>query len=312
MLLWKRLSRRNYIWQSDEKRHNPQATKHFDRIPYVIRIKYDFIGLFAYLSNALGGIAYADKKGYIPVVDMKNYMNAYLNDDELGRVNAWEYYFAQPGGISIDDALSCDDYILGRDCKLHIAPLQSAEFCYNKYGELDYWRKICRKYVKFSQPVLDRVNAMREKYQGKRILGVSIRGTDYVSLKPHGHPIQPTPEMVIAKVHEVMREKDFDNIYLATEDKNILVKFQAEFGDKIILPESEYVDFNYNSNIYITMYSTHRENDKYLQGLEYLVAKLFLLECNGLIASMISSTIGIMCLSKGFEYLHVFDLGYYD
>lgn len=62
--------------------------------------------MFSYFNTILGGIAYADKKGYIPVVDMKNYPNTYLFSDEVGRVNAWEYYFEQPGGMSLEESSS--------------------------------------------------------------------------------------------------------------------------------------------------------------------------------------------------------------
>ena len=61
-------------------------------------------GLFALFRYFLGGIAYADRRGMLPVVDMKNTHNVYLSDDEVGHVNAWEYYFEQPSGIPLEEA----------------------------------------------------------------------------------------------------------------------------------------------------------------------------------------------------------------
>ena len=63
----------------------------------------------------LGAIAYADNNNLIPVIDMKNHKNSYLYDNELGRINSWEYYFEQPCGIGVDEALSNRKYIIGRN-----------------------------------------------------------------------------------------------------------------------------------------------------------------------------------------------------
>ena len=109
-----------------------------------------------------------------------------------------------------------------------------------------------------------------------------------------------------------MNEQNFDSVYLATEDKNILAEFQKVFGEKLIISECEYIDFDYKGTRYVTTYFSKRENDKYLRGLEYFVSKLLLLECKGLITSITSGSTGLMCLSSGFEYLYVFDLGYYE
>ena len=239
---------------------------------------------------------------------MKNYLNAYLYDGEVEHVNSWEYYFEQPGNISLEDALSCKKYILGKDTAEQDRPEESAEFFYNYDGELDYWRKICKKYIRFKPEVIKRLKILQDRTAGKKILGVLVRGTDYIALQPKNHPIQPTAEQAISKAQEVMQEKNFDAIYLATEDKNILAKFQKVFGDKLILPDAKYVEYDYTNPKLLYNYIT---NDKYLRGLEYLVSMLFLSKCQGFITSITSGSTGVMCLSEGFEYLYVFDLGYY-
>ena len=159
--------------------------------------------------------------------------------------------------------------------------------------------------------MLERLERLENRYSGRRILGVLARGTDYVKLKPHDHPVQPLPEDIIVKTDEVMRTEKFDAVYLATEDKSILAKFQAAFGDKLLQAECEYIDYDESSEKWITEYSLDRNNDKYLRGLEYLVSILFLSRCRGFIASMTSGSQAVMYLSEGFEYLYVFDLGLY-
>ncbi|MBQ7153962.1 MAG: O-fucosyltransferase family protein [Synergistaceae bacterium] len=258
----------------------------------------------------MGGIAYADRKGFIPVIDMKNYPNGYLYDDEVGKINSWEYFLEQPGGISLEDALASRKYIINNTS--HEFPAQKKEFFLNKDGVLDYWRGICRKYIRFKPHVLESLAKLMHKAEGRKVLGVLVRGTDFVARRPKNHPIPPTAEQAIAKVREVLDTEEFDTVYLATEDKNILAKFQAAFGDKLMLPECEYVDYDYSKQSWLTDCSTHRNNDKYLRGFEYLVSMLFLSRCKGFVASMTSGSVGVMCLSEGFDYLYVFDLGFYQ
>ncbi|MBQ4468945.1 MAG: hypothetical protein II917_02250, partial [Synergistaceae bacterium] len=226
--------------------------------------------------------------------------------------NAWEYYFTQPGNISLENALACKNYVLGRDTAKHVRPELLANFLYNKRSKtyrLDYWREICKKYIRFTPEVIARLEALKQNYHGKRILGVLLRGTDYTTLKPSGHPIPPTAEQAIIKAQEVMRSENFDAVYLATEDKNILAKFQAAFNDKLILPEADYVNYDYE---HAKLLADCDDINKYLRGIEYLVSMLFLAKCcKGFITCITSGSTGVMCLSDGFDYLYVFDLGLY-
>ena len=246
----------------------------------------------------------------IPIADMQVCENAYHYENEVGRINTWEYYFEQPAGISVNEALAYENFTV-RDTVLCPNPRQYAPFYYNQDGQLDYWRGICRKYIRFKPQVLERLTKLNEAAQGKRILGVLVRGTDYVALKPKDHPIPPTAEQAIAKTREVMQEKVFDIVYLATEDKNILAKFQEAFNEKLLLPEAQYINYDYDNPKFLADYDPDRKNDKYLRGLEYLVSMLFLSKCQGFITSITSGSVGVMCLSEGFDYLYVFDLGLY-
>ena len=296
----------------DKKHTNPESSKHYDRIPYIIPRESTGAGLFSFFNTILPGIAYADRKNYIPVVDLMNYPNTYLYPDEVGHVNAWEYYFEQPGGISVGDALSCREYITGRDAHYWGwgAMLLLGDLDANR-EKIEFWRKLCRKYIRFTRPVLERVAEMEKNFAGRKILGVLVRGTDYVAMKPKNHPIPPTAEQAIAKAKEVMSEKGFDSVYLATEDKNILAKFQAAFKEKLLLPNADYLDYDYNDPKYIAYVSSDRENDKYLRGLEYLVSMLFLSKCPGLLACVCGGAVVPVLFSEGFEYLHIFHLGVY-
>ena len=112
-----------------------------------------------------------------------------------------------------------------------------------------------------------------------------------------------------------MRERSFDAVYLATEDKRVVREFQEAFGEKLILPEAQYVDYDYTETDkfknWLYNYHNDRENDRYLSGMEYLVSILFLSQCEGLITSGNNGSAAAMILSGGFEYFYFFDLGVY-
>ena len=282
------------------------------KIIYIARRNVDNVGLFSYFITFLGEIAFADRNGMLPVIDMQTWPNTYLYDNETGKVNAWEYYFEQPAGISIEEALKGDNTIIIANDTIHDWPEISAKLFRKETYKLDYWRSVCKKYIRLTQPVLEKLERMTAKYQDRKILGVLVRGTDYAALKPKGHPIPPTAEQAIAKTKEAMTEHDFDAVYLATEDKNIMLKFHEAFGEKLLLPESDYINYDYDKPKYLSQIQTSREKDKYLRGLEYLVSMLFLSRCAGFITSITSGSVGLMCFTeRDFEYLYVFDLGVY-
>lgn len=112
---------------------------------------------------------------------------------------------------------------------------------------------------------------MKKQHEGKRILGVKIRGTDYTTTKPSGHPVQPDPEQAIAKAKEAMQEKGFEWVYLSCEDKRIIAKFQEAFGEKLILPDAEYVDYDYSNTKGYSNWLFNKKNPAINAGLSLYI-----------------------------------------
>ena len=60
--------------------------------------------MFSNVFHVLQHIYLAEKLGLMPVVDMRQYMTYYNEAEEIdGTRNAWEYYFEQPSGFSLDE-----------------------------------------------------------------------------------------------------------------------------------------------------------------------------------------------------------------
>ena len=163
---------------------------------YIIRWPDPYIGIMSNFRMAAGYIRYALPKGWIPVVDMQNYPNPYLAPEELGKKNAWEYYFEQPFNIGLEEAYSGENVVLnvaGYPIPIEIPPA-TMDYYENKDSTLAEWRNFIKLGLLRVKPeILKEAAALREKFfaPNNRVLGVYLRGTDYISKRPHNHPIPP-------------------------------------------------------------------------------------------------------------------------
>lgn len=282
-----------------------QGLENKDKTFFVIRRNSKTVGLFSYVLTVIGYLKIAEENGYIPVVDMQNYLSPYLS--EKGKQNVWEYYFKQPGGYSLDDIRHSRNIILSSgEVPLQMPGLQ----IFSDKQQLTEWRNIYQKYVRLNAETEAYINELRAQLWGKeKVLGVLCRGTDYRDLKPKKHPIQPEVADVIAMAKKAMLEAQCEKIYLATEDKEILEQFRQEFGDVLIFP-----DINlrpYKKNELISTIEVEREDDKRLKGLEYLAQIELLSRCNCFIGSGCGGSYAALLMSPGFEWQYLWDLGVY-
>jgi hypothetical protein len=206
-----------------------------DKIFYVIRIPQgNTVGLFAIILDNLTHITYAVKNEYIPIVDLKNVKNQYSD----GQSNAWELFFEQPMGYTLDDIATSKNIILSSLWRKQEAyPINpwNIYFQQNKDKFLVF-KDIYKKCIKFNQNTLEYIQTdLNAVFQnGRRVLGVLCRGTDYVLKKPKYHAIQPDPIDVIKKAKEVMKKYNCSHIYLATEDEHIYELFKLCFEDTLL------------------------------------------------------------------------------
>lgn len=299
-----------YLQNHKKDKIESYGDKNPDKIFYVIHPEGDEkVGLFAYVTIVLGHIRYARKKGYIPIVDMKNYPNTYLATNKMFIDNAWEYYFEQPDKYTLEEVYSSKNVILSTGAP-YCWPDASTGFCFNK-SLRNYWKKIVLDSIAVKENILEEVKHQKDLLFGKdeKILAVKCRGTDYLKLKPKWHPRQPEPEMVIEKAREILNQKKCNRIFLSTEDKSILELFQKEFGELVIT--NEQVRYDYEGDGYISALKSDREDDAYLQGYEYLITTLLLAECDCFIGGRNGGTVAALLFSKNYDYQYIWNLGRY-
>lgn len=283
---------------------------------YIIHRNEKYVGLFSNVLVFIEQIDYAIKKGYIPVIDMKNYNNSYLYKDEIGVINAWEYYFEQPFSFmdanrySLETAYNSQNVILNNGEVLDTMHFMDPLFLQEGLN-LRYWQNIYKKYIRINKKSQEYIDIQYNKliHDEDRVLGVFCRGTDYRSLRPYGHPIQPDINDVLSKTATALKEWNCNKLFISTEDYDIYTIFKNHFGEIVIANEREYVENIGNS--LVTQITHHRNDDKYLQGLEYLTSLVILSKCNCIIASSTSGVAGTVLMNEGFEQTYFYNLGYY-
>lgn len=281
-----------------------------DKIFYVIRRATCKVGLFSHVMTNLGEIDYALKQGYIPIIDMENNENTYLERQLIGKVNAWEYYFKQPCGYSLDDIDKSKNIILGNGLitKRNIYPTEKIT---KDKADFLKWHKLSEHYLILQDDIEQEVSRLYNDMFGcDRVLGVLCRGTDYVRCRPQGHPIQPSVDEIIEKAREMKEKNHCRWVYLATEDENYYQAFLNSFGKNLKVTEARRCSQDGKFNINDISYG--RENEKYLKGKDYLINIAILSRCNCLLAGAVGGTYGAMLLSKGYEAQYIFDLGLYE
>ena len=278
---------------------------------YIIR-RTGTCGLFYHYNMIMGHIRYALTKDFLPVVDMQNYPNAYLAPEKLGKENSWEYYFEQPLRINLEDAYNGENVILN-DIKKTFFSSPHDKFFYEHHNNiLTEWRMLVKLgLLKVKTARMEEIATVRQKLfaPNDRVLGVLLRGTDYVAIRPKWHPIPPPVEFALSIIVEKLREWQYNKIYLATEDKNIVQIFKQVFGNVCITFDKAFLD--YNPDNWVSAQRIDRDNDHFLQGKEYLTEILLLSTCNSLVAARCSGTVGAMMMADNFEHTYVFNLGRY-
>lgn len=280
--------------------------KHPSKIMLVDKGLYEY-GYFnaCFLENMMSLMVYALSNGYTPYVNLKDRGEGWTN---------WDTFFEQPFPIPTDR-------MPDRVCDLEQGYFKP-EF-YTPYNKLDLrlWCKVYHRLVRLNEPTSQYVEKeynnlfFGEKGQKKSVLGVICRGTDYVKLRPWGHPVQPPVEQVIERAKVLMEWYRLEELYLATEELAIFEKFDKAFPGKVLVNQRQYYDgiFNAQNMTYIYEVQFDRENDIFLKGLEYLSSLQLLSRCDVLLGGNCGGACAALYMNNmKYKYVELFNLGTYE
>lgn len=274
---------------------------------YIIGFDYDTQGLFAIVKSVLSHVMYAINKGWIPIVDLKDYDCQYKQNGK----NAWELFFEQPCGYTLDDI---------KEAK-NIVRSYYGMYPYGKYAfyeeilfdsqKLSPIAEAYKKYIRPQQEVQKIMDKTIDDLQiNNKTLGVLCRGTDYINRKPHNHPRQPDPSQVIEDARKLISENKYASVFVATEDDKVLDMFKQEFGNKLLYINQPRIKLN-DTQTYLSEVVVD-DSTKEKIALDYYTALYVLSRCTAILAGCTAGTMGVALMSKGFNYSHFYNLGHYE
>ena len=176
---------------------------------------------------------------------------------------------------------------------------------------MQYCHEFIIKHAKTQSDVNAYYNQGCDIVHPERCLGILARGTDYTILHPPGEKRQPTIEELFVKIEEFETEFGKHDIFLVTEDENIYVAFQKQFGKRLrSVPFDQRIN-NYDGKNYLSRSKLIQDPIK--GGCVYIAKLLILSECKYFIGGMTSGT-RYACImnNQKFEYSYIFDLGVYQ
>lgn len=284
-----------------------------EKLFYVIRCSKSDLGFMGLYNQIVYHIKQAIEKGAIPVIDCKYYPNDYLLEDEqVGKINGWEFFFLQPMGISLEEVYKSRNVIMSTGD----AP---ESLLGDVYDSLKLWEnhRIIEKYIHLNHSVEEKCirEAERLGFGKHSIMGVKCRGTDFVSAQPKWHSIPPDAQQTIDKIEELIKKwGEYEFIFVATEDEQLFGKMKAYYGNKMISNKTERLSAAETKGKWLNEVFDSGEYPrgyKYDRMLEYLISVWLLAQCDVLVAPVVGATLTAMGMKGQYEHVYLFELGCY-
>lgn len=274
-------------------------------------ISFSTRGLMAYYYMNLGCAIDYIHKGYIPLIDLishKNIFNGFNTTNNQD--NPWEIFFQQSFDFKLKDVI-----IKAKNIKYVFCEKGTAGPHFNIFDNkilINYWHNIAKIYMPIKQEF---INEARIKYKhlfkrSNNILGILIRGTDYIACQPHGHQKQPDPKTVFKDIINFDNKYKYDYYFLTTEDDIIREKFINKFGKKLKYIKSKVnLHYNYKEKKLLAFNHNIKGNISFMKI--YLINIIILSKSLDIIISKTGGSLVTLIISKGFRNIKVYNLGSY-
>ena len=235
-------------------------------------------------------------KGYIPVIDLKSYPNAYNNYSNTSIINPWEFFFEQPFGYTLENTLRNAKKINIFECGEDLNRPDERNIFYNK-ELINFWHDTSKKYIPIKKEIIDETNIIIKKlfFNSNNVLGVKLRGTDYITMKLKNHPIPPKLDDVISDVKKLIVKNKYDWVFIVSEDEGIKKRFINTFKDKIkYLNSKNKINYDYNKKEIIIKNKNVAGNLEYAKN--YLMNIYILTKCTDIVMTRGSGGAGVIIL----------------
>lgn len=326
--------------------------KNVDKTFFLISFKpggaetmYSRMGIYSLtMCFALPFIDFALKRGWIPVIDLKDsYVPALQDIGRMNLENAWEYYYEQPiEGISLEEVYQSRRVLNGWYWRHEVTgPLWNAAFpqiaraleqrrsenfqdkAVQEEQELKYWHEIITKYIRLNKNLEKRFVVEKNKVfkSCHKVLGVGIRAEYRIGIEKddplyNNHPKQPSCDEMMNIIENKMNTWGCDGIFVSCDDREYLKKFISHFGDKCCYMERRRMNFFLSDETvapeenWLAEFEgvTRRE-----QTEEYIIETYLLAQCECLYCGIAGGTEFAFFLNGGrYEHVETYDKGVYE
>ena len=267
-------------------------------------------GLMSYYYHNLGCSIEYINKGYIPIIDLASHPNMFNGFNSTKDKNPWEIFFYQPFNLTLKEVLNKGKNIQFIDCDMgKITP--GFNIYYNNVL-MNFWHNLAKIYMPIKEEFIREANA-KYRYLFKRsnnVLGILLRGTDYTYRKPKGHPIQPSPEMVLEDIKNMDNKYKYKYIFLTTEDDLLRQKIINKIGIKLKFLKSKInINYDYKNKSFLATSKNIKGNMSFVKT--YLFNIIILSKCLDVIVSRAGGSLVAFILTKGFRNIKAYNLGLY-
>lgn len=283
-------------------RNNESDTYYYSIVPW------PGAGLSPIFKKNLIKCEYAYEKGYKPFVDMQNSHSIYLAPERFGQDNAWEYYFKQNVELSVDDIYQKENVVIP---SMYIRPQKYADILKGNAREQlqELYRRTFTLQDTIKEKAQEEYERLFSKVQGK-VMGCVYRGTDYQSIKPANHYIQPELHTFVELCKKYKEQWGCTHVFVATEDDEALDYFKEQFQEGLLYTNQ--LRYRNTGDKFLAEIHNNRENDEYLRGEEYLIAILMLAECDYLLSARNGALNAALILKDtDYEDMYLYDVGKY-
>ena len=175
---------------------------------------------------------------------------------------------------------------------------------------LELSHDLLNKNLVVKKDVMNIVNQQAKELDIENCIGVYVRGTDYVKMRPSGEYVQPSVEQVKIKIDEFISKYSLP-IFLVTEDGEIYDELVNTYGKSIRTVSFDTFVRNYDGENVLSKSEVLEEN-KERRGQKYLIKMILLSRCGYLISSITQGSKFSYSLNGGkYKDEYIFDLGLY-
>lgn len=165
------------------------------------------------------------------------------------------------------------------------------------------------QHVRVNSRIVNEIEELATQYDVENCIGLYLRGTDYISLRPSGHYVQPALEEIIPAIDQFIEKYDAP-ILLVTEDNSFIDGLIYRYGNRIRVAIPENVIKSYKSGAVLSK-SIAKQN-AIRNGQQYLEKILLLSRCRYLIAGKTNgSLMSLIWNGDRYEDCFLFDKGLY-